>query len=93
MSDKKMDKKVNPNGSSPISPAILSSATRISNTIDLKNGPVEDHRRQCTDVLWLLVFLLFASGTIYIAVTSISTGNPAKLASVYDPDRNNYFTY
>ena len=54
---------------------------------NLKNGPVEDQSRQCTDVLWLVVFLLFSGTSMYIAHTSYSAGDPLKLAAVYDPDR------
>nr|XP_013806020.1 PREDICTED: choline transporter-like protein 1 [Apteryx mantelli mantelli] len=44
--------------------------------------PLEDH--SCTDIPWLLLFILFCTGMGFICVFSIATGAAARLLLGYD---------
>ena len=43
---------------------------------DLRNGPVS--RRSCTDVLMLLIFIVFSLGMISIGIFAFHEGNPIR---------------
>ena len=45
-------------------------------------GPVEE--RPCTDVICLLVFLVFIGGMVYVAVLAFMNGDPRLLAIPFD---------
>lgn len=45
-----------------------------------------ERNRNCTDILCLLIFLVFTGGTFYIAHYSFNNGDPVRLTTPYDPD-------
>ncbi|RMC22296.1 hypothetical protein DUI87_00608 [Hirundo rustica rustica] len=59
-----------------------SSAAQVSDPSKREWKPLEDH--SCTDVPWLLLFVLFCIGMGFICGFSIATGAAARLLSGYD---------
>ncbi|CAH2100196.1 unnamed protein product [Euphydryas editha] len=46
------------------------------------NGPI--HNRSCTDIVWLIVFILFLGGWAYVGYFSMTRGNVEKLLAPID---------
>jgi len=46
----------------------------------VKNGPVDNDKRGCTDVVCCIIFILFIFACLIIAFISFSMGNPKRLA-------------
>jgi choline transporter-like protein 2/4/5 len=51
---------------------------------EIGEGPL--FNRSCTDVLCLLIFLIFCGGTFAIAEYGFSKGNPSELLAPLDAD-------
>lgn len=45
-----------------------------------------DAERSCTDIICLVIFVVFSAGMFGIAVTALKLGDPKRLAQPYDPD-------
>ena len=54
-----------------------------------KSGAFAD--RSCTDLLWLVIYLVFQAAMCYIAYYACTKGDPNRVMHPYDPDRNEYF--
>lgn len=54
---------------------------------ELSSGVIRD--RSCTDILCLLIFIVFWAGMIAIAIIASKKGSPDRLASPYDSDGKN----
>jgi hypothetical protein len=53
---------------------------------DLENGP--NTTRGCTDLICLIIYILFVLLSIYITAIAFNKGNPWKLAQPFDIDGN-----
>lgn len=51
---------------------------------ELAAGPKKD--RGCTDILCLLLFIIFSVGCAGVAIYAFQNGDPEKLTIPYDPD-------
>lgn len=55
---------------------------------EAKNGPVENEKRHCTDILCCLIFVAYMVLMVYVGSKGLASGDPKKLTRVYDGDGN-----
>jgi hypothetical protein len=79
--------KVSPSiGGGKGAPTVEKKKRPVSNLKDLENGP--NATRSCTDMICLIIYILFILLSIYITAVAFNKGNPWKLAQPFDIDGN-----
>ena len=54
--------------------------------IEEQYGDGPDQNRKCTDILCLVLFLVFIGVMVYISIVAFTTGNPKYLAYPFDSE-------
>ena len=55
---------------------------------DTQDGPLGEHKRRCTDVVFTVLISVFAIGMLGVSIYGFVVGDPVKLLAPTDDDGN-----